>query len=567
MFRLIFFEIEERTSFNHNILMRIQSVEVEDFKRFKHLKISDIPESARLVVLVGPNGSGKTSLFEAFNYIYSDLRRAHHFDTHYHSRGQRPQADSWSTVRQRIKVEAYGVNFNNEVGTDIEKKRFYFRTAYRHEPEFSVSNISKLSRVLDDNKQPNYLFQTETRVSDNYHRIVADTVAEIYKPGGNDQSKRMIRDRIIGKVRDAVANVFGDILLSGPGDPMNDGTFLFSKGNVSDFRYKNLSGGEKAAFDLLLDFVVKTETFDDTVFCIDEPELHMHSKLQGILLKEMFDRVPDKSQLWISTHSIGMLHQAKKLFDLDNECVAFVDFHDRDFEKSVVMKPSTPTREFWRKIFGVAIDELSDLMAPQTLIFCEGKMGSNGGRGLKPFGFDPRAYRQIFGSTYSDVEFSSLGGDKDVSTLASLISSSLMHVLPGVKFGTLLDRDDRTDDQVETARRTSNRVLRVRDLENYLWADEILAKLCTLKGYEGKIEQVLTKKAELVSLLPTRKLPPDDIKSIAGELFNYLKIELVLSGCGNNQTDFAIATLAPLVTPETETYKQLEQDVLVGFPR
>jgi hypothetical protein len=36
-----------------------------------------------------------------------------------------------------------------------------------------------------------------------------------------------------------------------------------------------LSGGEKAAFDLLLDLVIKRREFNDTVFFIDEPEAHM----------------------------------------------------------------------------------------------------------------------------------------------------------------------------------------------------------------------------------------------------------------------------------------------------
>src|SRR5690625_6604880 len=50
--------------------MKIKNVKINKFKRFTDLSISDIPETARLIVLVGPNGSGKTSIFEAFNHYY-----------------------------------------------------------------------------------------------------------------------------------------------------------------------------------------------------------------------------------------------------------------------------------------------------------------------------------------------------------------------------------------------------------------------------------------------------------------------------------------------------------------
>lgn len=50
--------------------MKIKSVKLNRFKRFTDLTISGIPETAKLIVLVGPNGSGKTSIFEAFNHWY-----------------------------------------------------------------------------------------------------------------------------------------------------------------------------------------------------------------------------------------------------------------------------------------------------------------------------------------------------------------------------------------------------------------------------------------------------------------------------------------------------------------
>ncbi|WPA92447.1 AAA family ATPase [Providencia zhijiangensis] len=47
--------------------MKINEILLKNFKRFTDLKVKNIPNSAKLVVLVGPNGSGKTSLFEAIH--------------------------------------------------------------------------------------------------------------------------------------------------------------------------------------------------------------------------------------------------------------------------------------------------------------------------------------------------------------------------------------------------------------------------------------------------------------------------------------------------------------------
>ena len=39
----------------------------------------------------------------------------------------------------------------------------------------------------------------------------------------------------------------------------------FDKGTSRDLPFGNLSGGEKAAFDLLFDIFIKREEYDDTV--------------------------------------------------------------------------------------------------------------------------------------------------------------------------------------------------------------------------------------------------------------------------------------------------------------
>ena len=42
--------------------MYIESLEIINFKNLRHLQLDNIP---KLVVLAGPNGSGKTSVFDA----------------------------------------------------------------------------------------------------------------------------------------------------------------------------------------------------------------------------------------------------------------------------------------------------------------------------------------------------------------------------------------------------------------------------------------------------------------------------------------------------------------------
>lgn len=44
--------------------MKIREISFNKFKRFENLKLTGIPETAKMVILVGPNGCGKSSVFE-----------------------------------------------------------------------------------------------------------------------------------------------------------------------------------------------------------------------------------------------------------------------------------------------------------------------------------------------------------------------------------------------------------------------------------------------------------------------------------------------------------------------
>lgn len=65
--------------------------------------------------------------------------------------------------------------------------------------------------------------------------------------------------------------------------------------------------------------------FNDSLYCVDEPEAHLSTKLLGTLLKEMYGLVPSNSQLWLATHSIGMVRTAQEIRTEHPGDIVFLD--------------------------------------------------------------------------------------------------------------------------------------------------------------------------------------------------------------------------------------------------
>ena len=50
--------------------MRIEGIEIKNYRLFRHLVLSDLP---RMAVVVGANGSGKSTLFDVFTFLKDAL--------------------------------------------------------------------------------------------------------------------------------------------------------------------------------------------------------------------------------------------------------------------------------------------------------------------------------------------------------------------------------------------------------------------------------------------------------------------------------------------------------------
>lgn len=535
--------------------MKLKEIKLKDFKRFTDLEVSNIPKTVKLVILTGPNGSGKTSLFEAFNTWMNYSKGFFSYIPEYYEK--KAAKTNYYQVENNIKIE-----FHDKKNTDVDDKRkyFYIRSAYRHESSFTLQGLRSSDEILINALQPQQLIHSEQRVSDNYTRLVSSTIDALFNnPETRKKTGEEITDELIGEVSLAMKKVFDNLHLEGPGNPMTSGTFRFTKGISTGVHYQNLSGGEKAAFDLLLDFIVKREAFNNTIYCIDEPELHMHTRLQARLLEVMFDLIPDNCQLWLSTHSIGMARKAAELNSANPENVAFIDFHNQDFDKPVRLQPIHPDRTFWQQMFETALDDLSKLVVPKYVVFCEGKrIGSEGEKAS----FDATVYQKIFGENYPDIEFVSLGGSNEVENDGQTFNYLLTKLAPGIKTWKVFDKDDRNQNEIEELLRDEIYVLSRRDIESFLWDDEVLAKFCNENHKPEAIPVVLKEKLNFLNSLPSRGKPKDDVKAITNQLYNSLKRILNMPGLGNTAEPFALEHLVPLIQPGMKVYEELAGTVV-----
>jgi len=522
--------------------MRVKSVHLKNFKRFTDLRIDRIPKSAKVVVVVGPAGCGKSSLFDAFIQWYR-------MNTGFGPVGdelyyRKDQAQPW-----HVEVKTYG-------DTSPRRGSLYVRTAYRNDPDFLVSGLSR-PQAPTESIRFNRLIDNDQVVSENYQRLVYETTAAVYDPANDDRPVRDLREELIGQVRASMERVFGNLILNNISDPLGQGSFFFKKGAAEFFHYKNLSGGEKAAFDLLLDFHIKKKHLPDAIYCIDEVEVHLHTRVQGALLRELARILPERSQLWVTTHSLGVLRAAQELEAEGPGSVCIIDFEGVDPDAVTELYPVTLGRVSWEKLLSIALDDLSKRIAPEVVVVCE---GSSAGKRRKDF--DAEIYNRIFGSHVPGILFVSGGSASQVVDAGVSVREVLSKILPKTRVFSLLDRDDRSDEEVRDLESKDCIVLPKRNLESYLFADDVIEALVKREGKETLLDKALQIKKKAIDNSVARGNPYDDLKSAAGEIYDGLKKLLQLERCGNNADAFMRDTLARLITPGMETYKQLKADII-----
>ena len=503
--------------------MKIKSIRLANFKRFKELTISGLPETAKLVLLVGENGCGKSSLFDA---LHSQFNGRHSAYKDYYTRSSLGESVGSvarnSTVNVSFHVEGYN-----------PRKAVYVRSAHRNTPDFAHNSFSKVGSALQEHRFDR-LIDNDQATGQNYLRLISGAFGDLFE--GRDPSETIgaFRESILAEIRAALHALFPELTIDSLADPFKESTFKFTKGEVAGFKYENLSGGEKSAFDLILDLIVKRKEYDDTVFCIDEPEVHINNRVQAKLLKALYSLVPDNCQLWLATHSIGMMRAAYQLQQKKPEEVAFLDFSGRDFDKPQEITPSPMTRELWERMHEIVLGDLAALVMPEMICLCEGEA-------------DEGCYTEIFKHEEPLVKFLHVHGKGNLKNMRAMFARVAPEVI------SVRDRDSMTARESAQSRKDGVSVLSRDCLESYLLDDEVLQKFC--QEHFSSDESMLNRMRNACKGGSDDKDRIDRILRLANDSGQNF---------GETRPAFMQEKLSPLITSDMEVYQVLKRDIFGG---
>ena len=456
--------------------------------------------------------------FYSKSFFYNDNRRSEQFN----------------------QQEAVNVTFDSG---SLNRKSFYIRTSYRFTSKINIQQLALVPDILDLRDEPISTIELDQRLPINYQRLLGASYTAFTKGA---KTGDQVRDELIGEINNILSSIL-DVQISDLGNPLEGkGEFYFKKGSTIDFPYANLSSGEKEVVDIVIDLVVKSKEYTDTVYCIDEPDLHLSTAIQRKLFVEIEKLIPENCQLWIATHSIGFMRALQNEL---KEKSQILDFSETDyFTGTCTIEPIVPNRRNWLRIFETALDDLTNLVSPNRIVYCEGRAEPSIHGTEK--GLDAQIYENIFSATFDDTVFVSSGGNTELDQRSDIAIQILSKVFNETEILVLKDRDmlsgkpvDGSDRQRYLSNNPSNhRVLKRWELENYLFDKEILLRYCESEGLtfnEAAYDNFVT------------DINNQNVKDEINRIKNFCGIQSSIS-----RDQFKL-NLSQFITEETAVYQEL----------
>jgi hypothetical protein len=469
-------------------IVRIKKLRLKNgYKRFLDLTIELGEQPKKIIALVGPNGCGKSSVLDGILFhanAYGQIGNKQQKNHEYHSMTGTPNF-SHANIEIELTDGAFGAIRAQRRESGRESTMVSFRSPYRYNQQVLVSSAQAVTEIRLNDYGATTSSDLDDKMENNYRRLNVKFNAYLK---AQDCKPSEAKAKIIGDLNQSIGNCL-DLEVSSIGDiEASQGTLFFKKpDHPNEFSFNVLSSGEKEVVDILLDLYLRRDDFAESIFLLDEPELHINTGIQKKLLIGINRMVGADCQIWLTTHSIGFLRALKEVLKDDCQIVQFEDGLNLA-SRSHVLTPITPSAAKWREIFAIALDDLSELVSPKQIIYCEGR--DLPGKGGSERGLDAKVFNNIFPKKHHDAVFVSSGGNTELDQRSGIALAILTKVLPTVEILVLKDRDigsGRATTEAERILYLENnpifhRVLKRWEIENYLYDKRVLQKYCSDRG-------------------------------------------------------------------------------------
>jgi AAA15 family ATPase/GTPase len=387
--------------------MRIRKIELKNFKRFTDLEISNIPESSKLVLLIGSNGSGKSSLFDAFDWLskgpYKGLPYSGEDGINYYRKNKNNDPTALIEFSDGQLIEKKGTSVTK--GVELIKK-FFGRSSIRIVPR--ILNTANPESVVNDSDSPPAYIENDSRFINDvflYIQQINNALREPVFKGKQADILKIFKDSI-DPLNNSLLKVFGgddrttiQIAEFQDGTPSTPAKLIFMKGE-SKINYDLLSHGEKQVVILLVNFIVRQKYYENSIIFIDEMDGHLNTALQSRLLEEIVSTwIPDSAQLWTASHALGFIDYAR-----NSENASIIDFDLLNFD---IKKELVPFSKDKLEVYEIAIPKstINSILKGYKLVVVENKNDEyfNAALGEDGFLFLPaNNNREVFLTVKSD---------------------------------------------------------------------------------------------------------------------------------------------------------------------